>query len=227
MSSFLNSFKTFANNQYVNINNAVGQFRSKNFDSLDAQIDELKKKEDDGTITSIQETKLFNLKKQRDSLNESVEYKPNVKHRLGIYFFRVKKYNGSDDGSDAIISNVIYFPGNTLGSNELMKPLQMLADYTNQSMMEIDKGLNLINNSSFFPNEDEIRKKQEYFDENKQYEIAAIGENDRLEGEIELKQGKREINDLFNKFKTNNGLPIGNIGEYSEPLKITDFDGKS
>ena len=159
--SIIDTFKTFANNQYVNINNAVGNIRSNYFDSLDERIEKLAKKPN---RTDKENVELEKLRKQLSSLEESVEYDKDVKHRLGIYFFKVKNFDGSDDGSDAIISNVIYFPGNTMGSSDLMKPLQLLSNYISQSMLEIDKGLDLINNSSFFPEYSELKENQEYFD---------------------------------------------------------------
>ena len=112
-----------------------------------------------------------------------------------------------------------------MGSNDLTKPLQMLADYTNQSMLEIDKGLNYINNGSFFPDSSEMQEKQTDFDNNKSYEVVAISEKD-LDGEINLKQGRDEIANRFKNFvdsnsNSNNDLKVPS--DATQPLKITNF----
>tara|TARA_Y100000816_G_scaffold176075_1_gene126947 strand:+ start:16228 stop:16911 length:684 start_codon:yes stop_codon:yes gene_type:complete len=225
MAEFFKNITSFVNNQKANFNNAVSSFRSDYFDNLEDQIEALEVKKDNNTISANEESKLNSLIEQRDSLNESVEYKSNVKHRLGIYFFKVKNYDGTSAGSDAIISNVIYFPGNTMGSTDLTKPLQMLADYANQSMLEIDKGLSYINNGSFFPDNSEIQEKQEDFDNNKSYEIVAISEND-LDGEIELKQGRDEIANRFQEFASINSTGDTKLTvpkNATSPLKVTNF----
>ena len=227
MTSFLNNITTFMNNQSVNLNNIVGNFRSDYFDTLEEQIEVLEEKKKLSPLSSDEEYKLASLIEQRDNLNESVEYKSDVKHRLGIYFFKVKKYDGTDSGSDAIISNVIYFPGNTMGTNDLTKPLQALSEYTNQSILEINKGLNYINNGSFFPDNNEIQEKQEDFDKNKRIEIVAISEKDG-EGEINLKQGRDEIVNRFQKLVDDNKTQsVTNVPQYaSDPLKIINFREK-
>lgn len=224
MAEFFKNITSFVNNQKANFNNAVSSFRSDYFDNLEDQIEALQVKKNNNTISANEQSKLNSLIEQRDSLNESVEYNGKVKHRLGIYFFKVKDYDGTSAGSDAIISNVIYFPGNTMGSTDLTKPLQMLADYANQSMLEIDKGLSYINNGSFFPDNSEIQEKQEDFDNNKSYEIVAISENDELDGEIDLKQGRDEIANRFQDFANNSGIINLNIPQNAtKALKVTNF----
>ena len=224
MAEFFKNITSFVNNQKANFNNAVSSFRSDYFDNLEDQIEALEVKKTNNTISANEQSKLNSLIEQRDSLNESVEYNGKVKHRLGIYFFKVKDYDGTSAGSDAIISNVIYFPGNTMGSTDLTKPLQMLADYANQSMLEIDKGLSYINNGSFFPDNSEIQEKQEDFDNNKSYEIVAISENDELDGEIDLKQGRDEIANRFQDFATSTGISNLSIPpNATKALKVTNF----
>ncbi len=222
--SIIDTFKTFANNQYVNINNAVGNIRSNYFDSLDERIEKLAKKPN---RTDKENVELEKLRKQLSSLEESVEYDKDVKHRLGIYFFKVKNFDGSDDGSDAIISNVIYFPGNTMGSSDLMKPLQLLSNYISQSMLEIDKGLDLINNSSFFPEYSELKENQEYFDKNKRFEIAAIKDDVNGEGQISLKYGREEIAKRIGEFAKENNIDEPNLNNATEPIVITNFRKKN
>ena len=233
MSGILNSFNNLVNNgsgkitnAITDLNNTFGSFRSDYFDKLEDQIQVLEEKERKSVLSPDEQSKLNSLRDQLKNLNESVEYKSNVKHRFGIYFFKVKKNDGTANGSDAIISNVIYFPGNTMGSNDLTKPLQMLADYTNQSMLEIDKGLDYINNGSLFPDSSEMQEKQTDFDNNKSYEIVAIRENDELDGEIDLKQGKSEIMNRLQKLADENGTDEKRIEvptNSAEPLKITNF----
>ena len=233
MEKYLNVSNNFVNdgsgkitNAITDLNNTFGSFRSDYFDKLEDQIQVLEEKEKNGSLSSEEQSKLNSLKQQLKDLQESIEYKSDVKHRLGIYFFKVKNYDGTANGSDAIISNVIYFPGNTMGSNDLTKPLQMLADYTNQSMLEIDKGLDYINNGSFFP-DSKILENQKDFDENKRIEIVAISEKDG-EGEINLKQGRDEIVNRFQKFLDNKNQKDSNVPDYaSEPLKITNLIKKN
>lgn len=224
MAEFFKNITSFMNNQKANFNNTVSSFRSDYFDTLEDQIQVLEEKlNKNKSLSSEEESKLNSLREQKNALNESVEYKSDVQHRIGIYFLKVKKNDGTANGSDAIISNVIYFPGNTMGSNDLTKPLQMLADYTNQSMLEIDKGLDYINNGSFFPDTSEMQEKQTDFDNNKSYEIVAISQKD-LDGEINLKQGRDEIANRFKNFvDQNNTTKLEVPSNATQPLKITNF----
>ena len=90
MAEFFKNITSFVNNQKANFNNAVSSFRSDYFDNLEDQIEALEVKKTNNTISANEQSKLNSLIEQRDSLNESVEYNGKVKHRLGIYFFKVK-----------------------------------------------------------------------------------------------------------------------------------------